>query len=208
MGPSGSGKTTLLNLVGGLEIPSSGAIEVLGRTLTGASDQELTAYRRHTVGFVFQTFHLIPTLTALENVITPMVAVRTLRNRKARARAGLESVGLGGQENQLPGELSGGEQQRVAIARALIMEPKLLLADEPTGNLDVTTAASILDLIDRIRRDRDLTVLLATHDPAVALRADRVIGLNDGKMEADVSVTPQETPESLIGKLTKQAEPA
>lgn len=201
MGASGSGKTTLLNLVGALDSPTAGEIEILGKTITGASDTELTTFRRNTVGFVFQTFHLIPALTALENVITPMVASRKLKRRIPHGMKGLHAVGLLGKERSLPGELSGGEQQRVAIARSLVMDPKLLLADEPTGNLDARTGKEIIDLIHSIRDERRMTVLLATHDPAIAVRADRVIALSDGRQTADIDVRAGETPESLVAKI-------
>lgn len=201
MGASGSGKTTLLNLIGALDSPTAGEIEIFGKTITGASDTELTTFRRNTVGFVFQTFHLIPALTALENVITPMVASRKLKRRIPQGVKGLQAVGLDGKERSLPGELSGGEQQRVAIARALVMGPKLLLADEPTGNLDARTGKEIIDLIHSIRDERSMTVLIATHDPAIAVRADRVIALSDGRRTADIDVRAGETPESLLAKL-------
>lgn len=201
MGPSGSGKSTMLNLIGALDSPSAGSIDVFGRSLAGASDNELTAFRRNTVGFVFQTFHLIPALTAVENVMTPMVADRGLRGRAERAVEALDAVGLAGKSRSLPGELSGGEQQRVAIARALVMQPRLLLADEPTGNLDARTGAAILDLIEAVRSERDMTVLLATHDIAVARRADRVGALADGALTADVYVRREDTNETLAARI-------
>lgn len=198
MGPSGSGKSTLLNLVGALDEASEGHIEAFGSTLDGLSDQGLTMFRRHTVGFVFQTFHLIPALNALENVMTPMIADRRHRRKTSKAMEALGAVGLEGKEAQLPGTLSGGEQQRVAIARALVMEPRLLLADEPTGNLDAKTGDEIMALIKDLHVSRGMTVLLATHDPAVALRADRVIGLIDGVLVTDLLVSNDTTAEDLI----------
>ena len=201
MGPSGSGKSTLLNLIGALDVATEGEVLVGRESLSGLTDAELTVYRRRSVGFVFQTFHLIPALTALENVMTPMVAERAFRHRTTKAKAALESVGLAGKEMQLPGEMSGGEQQRVAIARALVMEPALLLADEPTGNLDARTGDEIVRLLTSVSSARGMTVLLATHDAQVALAADRVVGLADGRVVVDVPVRPDETPESLLGKM-------
>lgn len=201
MGPSGSGKTTLLNLIGALDRPTSGDIEVFGSSLNGMSDAELTAFRRNTVGFVFQTFHLIPSLSVVENVITPMVADRTLRRRGAVAREALSAVGLAGKEHALPGQLSAGEQQRVAVARALVMRPEVLLADEPTGNLDAATGVEIMDLIDEVRALYNTTVILATHDPGIALRAERVVGLTDGRLVAEIYVRPDDVPETLLAKL-------
>lgn len=208
MGPSGSGKSTLLNLVGALDSPTEGEIFVGGSPLGGLDDAELTAYRRRSLGFVFQTFHLIPALTALENVMTPMVAERGLRHRTARAREALEAVSLAGKESQLPGEMSGGEQQRVAIARALVMQPALLLADEPTGNLDARTGEDVVRLLTEVSAARGVTVLLATHDPRVALAAERVIALEDGRVLMDIPVRPDETPETLLGKMRERTSTA
>lgn len=201
MGSSGSGKTTLLNLIGALDSPTSGEIEVFGEALGALDDRALTAFRRDKVGFVFQTFHLVPGLTAVENVLTPLAAVRRVPNRMTRAMDALAAVGLEGKEEQLPGELSGGEQQRVAIARALVMRPHLLLADEPTGNLDARTGAEILLLLETIRIEREMNVILATHDPNVALRSDRILMLMDGAVVEDLAVTRDETPETLVARL-------
>lgn len=192
MGPSGSGKSTLLNLMGALDITTSGSLRIHGRDLASNSDRELTRIRRDVCGFIFQQFHLIPSLTALENVLTPMVPLRRGHgrhgNRVGAATDALASVGLADKASQLPGQLSGGEQQRVAIARALVMHPKLLLADEPTGNLDVRTSGQLLDLLDQLHRERAMTLVVATHDPEVALRAERVVGLTDGQVTADLGV--------------------
>ncbi len=192
MGPSGSGKSTLLNLMGALDTATSGNLRIHGRELASTSERDLTKIRRDVCGFVFQQFHLIPSLTALENVLTPMVPLRRwhLRhgNRVAAAAGALDAVGLSGKGSQLPGQLSGGEQQRVAIARALVMNPRLLLADEPTGNLDVTTSGQVLDLLDRLHREHGMTLVVATHDPEVALRSERVVGLTDGQLSADLAV--------------------
>ena len=203
MGPSGSGKSTLLNLVGALDTASEGELHIYGRALAGASDKELTRIRRDVCGFVFQQFHLIPSLTALENVLTPMVPLRRRlgRDRVASATEALAAVGLPDQASSLPGQLSGGEQQRVAIARALVMQPRLLLADEPTGNLDVRTSGQILTLLDDLHRSRGLTVVVATHDPEVALRAERVVGLVDGHVRTDLAVGEHHSREDLYDAL-------
>ena len=192
MGPSGSGKSSLLNLMGALDVATSGRLVIYGRDLASAGDRDLTRIRREVCGFIFQQFHLIPSLTALENVLTPMVPTRRTtgrhRQRLAAATDALESVGLADKGAQLPGQLSGGEQQRVAIARALVMKPRLLLADEPTGNLDVSTSEQLLDLLDQLHVDHGLTLVVATHDPEVALRSDRVLGLVDGHLTVDLTV--------------------
>ena len=199
MGPSGSGKSTLLNLIGALDTPTSGHLSIDGRDLGTATDRELTRIRRDVCGFVFQQFHLIPSLTALENVLTPMVPNRrgTRARRVSAATEAMEAVGLVGKASQLPGQLSGGEQQRVAIARALVMQPRLLLADEPTGNLDLNTSGQILDLLDTLHRERGMTLVIATHDTEVALRAGRVLGLLDGRLALDLAVEPGHTSSDL-----------
>ncbi|HZR48991.1 MAG TPA: ABC transporter ATP-binding protein [Streptosporangiaceae bacterium] len=183
-GRSGSGKSTLLHLVGAMDVPDSGTITVDGRDLTALSDAQRAVYRRG-VGFVFQRFHLLPALTACDNVAAPVLPFRAGFDKRARAAELLTAVGLGGREHDLPVKLSGGQQQRVAIARALIGEPRLLLADEPTGNLDSATGADVLDLLFRLHRDRGLTMLLATHDAAVADRCQRVVELSDGAVAGD-----------------------
>lgn len=189
MGPSGSGKSTLLHVLGAMDTPDSGTINVAGGEVTAMSRAELVAYRRR-VGFVFQRFHLLPALTALDNVAAPLLPYRTAFDRRERARASLASVGLAGREESLPSELSGGQQQRVAIARALAVEPLLLLADEPTGNLDSRTGEEVLDLLVEVRREHGTTVVIATHDVVVASRCDRIVRLLDGRMVDDVSVEP------------------
>lgn len=184
VGPSGSGKSTLLNLIGGLDRPSSGEILVNGLSLGVAPDQELVRYRRERVGFIFQSFNLLPTLTALENVEAPlMLAEMPPRARRERATALLESVGLAQRMRHKPNELSGGEKQRVAIARSLANRPLLLLADEPTGNLDSKTGHSVLDLLCGLLAAQGLTMILVTHDPEVAARANRIIHLRDGSIQ-------------------------
>jgi len=183
-GRSGSGKSTLLHLAGAMDTPDSGTLTVDGNELAAMSEAQRTGYRRG-VGFVFQRFHLLPALTACDNVAAPVLPFRTGYDKRARARDLLAAVGLAGREDDLPSRLSGGEQQRVAIARALVSDPRLLLADEPTGNLDSATGAEVLDLLFTVHRDRGLTLILATHDPAVAARCERVIRLEDGAVGSD-----------------------
>jgi putative ABC transport system ATP-binding protein len=180
-GPSGSGKSTLLHLVGGLDRFDAGRL-VVGAHDVGVLDRrELPAYRR-TVGFVFQRFNLLPAQTALGNVLVPVAPFRVGFDKEARGRELLAAVGLAGREDALPSQLSGGQQQRVAIARALVNEPALLLADEPTGNLDSRTGAEIVDLILGLRDARGMTILLATHDEQVAERCDDTLRLRDGRV--------------------------
>jgi putative ABC transport system ATP-binding protein len=182
-GRSGAGKTTLLNLIGGLDHPTAGTITVAGRPVNGAGEQELLELRRDVIGFVFQSFGLIPILTAAENVSIPMrLTKRRPSERDERVAVLLELVGLGGQAAQRPGELSGGQQQRVAVARALANDPELLIADEPTGQLDSDTGRAIMDLLRAVVDARGMTALVATHDPALMDRADRVITLRDGRL--------------------------
>jgi putative ABC transport system ATP-binding protein len=182
-GRSGAGKTTLLNLIGGLDRPTAGTISVAGRDVTGAGEKDLLALRRDTIGFVFQSFGLIPILSAAENVSIPMrLARRDPGSRDERVSVLLELVGLGGQANQRPGELSGGQQQRVAVARALANDPELLIADEPTGQLDSDTGRAIMDLLRAVVDARGMTALVATHDPNLIDRADRVLTLRDGRL--------------------------
>ena len=187
-GASGSGKSTLLHLIGAMEKPESGAIIVDGSDVTALRGGAVAAYRR-TVGFVFQRYHLLPALTAIDNVIAPVLPYRTSFDKRKRARDLLAAVGLAGREKALPSKLSGGEQQRVAIARALINHPAVLLADEPTGNLDSATAAEILRLLADVRHQHPMTVLLATHDPQVAAQCERMIRLRDGAVIDDVDLT-------------------
>jgi putative ABC transport system ATP-binding protein len=185
-GRSGAGKTTLLNMIGGLDRPTRGRVEVAGRDVTGAGEAELLELRRTTIGFVFQSFGLIPILSAAENVEIPLrLAKVNVAQREERVRVLLELVGLGEHAAQRPYELSGGQQQRVAVARALANEPKLLIADEPTGQLDSETGRSIMDLLRAVVRARGMTALVATHDGALLDRADRVITLRDGAVVSD-----------------------
>ncbi|HST80476.1 MAG TPA: ABC transporter ATP-binding protein [Kineosporiaceae bacterium] len=180
-GPSGSGKSTLLHLIGAIERSDGGVIEVTGQRVTGLSGRALAAYRRK-IGFVFQRFHLLPALTALDNVMAPLIPFRTEFDKAARARELLALVGLADRTSALPSQLSGGQQQRVAIARALINQPVLLLADEPTGNLDSETGTAIVDLLLSLRDERGMTLIMATHDADIAARCDRVVHLRDGRL--------------------------
>ena len=189
LGTSGSGKSTLLNLIAGLDHPTSGSLTVFGRDLGEMSRAELSAHRRASSGMIFQSFNLIPTMTALENVALPMMFAGVARGvREARARTLLEQVGLGGRQAHRPKELSGGEQQRVSIARALANDPRILLADEPTGNLDSRTAQDILALLQELNTTTGRTLLLVTHDAALASRyARRTITLSDGRVLAEAA---------------------
>jgi putative ABC transport system ATP-binding protein len=181
-GPSGSGKSTLLGLIAGLDAPTAGRILIGGRDITGLGEDDLARLRGATIGFVFQFFHLIPSLTAVENVMVPMeIAGRS--DAADRARALLAEVGLTDRGHHYPSQLSGGEQQRVAIARALSNDPPILLADEPTGNLDLANGQHVMELLLEIRRSRGATLVLATHDPALASRADTVLRLRGGRID-------------------------
>jgi putative ABC transport system ATP-binding protein len=182
MGPSGSGKSTLLNLLGCLDRPSAGTYRLDGREVQHLTDAELTEVRRHTIGFVFQFFHLVPRLTAAGNVELPMLfAGVPAAERRERVAAALDAVGLTDRAHHRPEQLSGGQRQRVAIARATIMRPRLLLADEPTGNLDSVSGRQVIGLLEEMNR-HGLTLVVVTHDPAVARRAQRVLVLADGRI--------------------------
>ncbi len=180
-GPSGSGKSTLLHLIGALDRPDDGTITVAGTTITDLKDNQLAAYRR-SIGFVFQRFNLLPTLTVLDNVIAPVLPYKTDYDPRQRAHQLLHAVGLDGRQNTLATRLSGGQQQRVAIARALINDPDLVLADEPTGNLDTLTGEEITTLLFNLRDTHATTLLIATHDPDLATRCDHTIHLRDGHL--------------------------
>ncbi|MEW1908119.1 ABC transporter ATP-binding protein [Kitasatospora sp. NPDC085895] len=186
MGPSGSGKTTLLNCLSGLDDIDAGRVEVEGRDLFAMSDAERTEHRARAMGFVFQAFNLIPVFSAAENVELPLLLTGTApREARARAEAMLDRVGLGHRTAHRPGELSGGEQQRVTIARALVARPAVVWADEPTGNLDSTMAAQVMDLLHTLNRDEGQTIVLVTHDEAIGARLPRVIRMRDGRLVSD-----------------------
>jgi len=184
VGPSGSGKSTLLGLIAGLDAPSSGDILITGRNITQMSEDQLAELRGDRLGFIFQSFHLIPSLTAYENILVPMEIMR-FPDARARAQKLLDEVGLHDRGHHYPSQLSGGEQQRVAIARAFSNNPQILLADEPTGNLDPKNGARALELLVKLNRERGTTLLLVTHENALAERADRVIVLADGRIVED-----------------------
>lgn len=184
VGPSGSGKTTLLGILAGLDEPTSGSVRLDGQDIFALSEDGRAEFRSQNVGFVFQTFHLLPTLTALENVLVPL-ELRGDRNASDHASALLDRVGLGGRLGHFPAQLSGGEQQRVALARAFANRPKILFADEPTGNLDQETGASIVAMIEELNREARTTLVLVTHDLALAERADRVVTLGGGTIVSD-----------------------
>ena len=191
-GPSGSGKSTLLGLVAGLDAPSAGSILIDGIDITTLDEDRLARLRGTRIGFVFQFFHLLPSLTAYENVLVPM-EIAGVRDATARARVLLEEVGLTERAHHYPSQLSGGEQQRIAIARALANNPSLLLADEPTGNLDTSTGHHIIELLLEINRTRNTTLVLVTHDPELAARADMTVALRDGRVVGQERNTEQRT---------------
>lgn len=182
VGPSGSGKSSLLMLMGGLETATAGSITALGTDITHLDEDALARFRRDNMGVVFQSFHLIPTMTALENVATPL-ELAGVRDAYARAAAELAAVGLANRADHYPAQMSGGEQQRVALARASVTRPKLLLADEPTGNLDETNGAAIIDMLFSLREQHGATLIMVTHSNELAARCDRVIRLRDGRID-------------------------
>jgi len=184
VGPSGSGKSTLLGLIAGMDAPTAGTISLDGRDITALSEDELARLRREKVGYVFQSFHLIPTLTARENVAVPLELAGD-PEAEGRADALLRDVGLEARGHHYPAQLSGGEQQRVAVARAFANRPAILLADEPTGNLDTVTGQQVIDLLVRLNRDHGSTLVLVTHDQTLAAHADRIVRLLDGRIASD-----------------------
>ena len=186
VGPSGSGKTTLLNMIGGLDEPTKGKVVIDGTDITGMKENKLIDFRLRNIGFVFQAYNLIPVLTAEENIEFIMLLQGTGKDeRKQRVQQLLEEVGLQGKGHSRPSELSGGQQQRVAVARALASKPKFVLADEPTANLDSTTAANLLDIMEKLNKEEGMTFVFSTHDPRVIQRARRVVTLVDGEIEKD-----------------------
>ncbi|MBK9123849.1 MAG: ABC transporter ATP-binding protein [Chloroflexi bacterium] len=193
MGPSGSGKSTLLYALGGLDRPTSGAIEIAGHRLDSMSSEELAHFRRDTCGFVFQAFHLVPTLTALQNAALPGVFSRIpTEEREDRAARLLDALGMGDRLDHRPNQLSGGQQQRVAIARALFNDPPLIMADEPTGALDSKMGRTVMTMLRRLCDRFNKTLLIVTHDPSVAAYADRIVMLHDGKIVEDRLQAPEE----------------
>jgi ABC-type lipoprotein export system ATPase subunit len=193
-GASGAGKSTVLHLIGGMDRPTTGTVEIDGQALTSRRMDE----HRRRVGFVFQRFHLLPALTVLDNVLAPVLPRRVDFDRRERATELLTAVGLAGRASALPAELSGGQQQRVAIARALIGRPRLLLADEPTGNLDSVIGREIVDLLLSLRERYGTTLVVATHDPEVAAGCDRIVRLQDGRITADTELSP---PDDVLDRL-------
>ncbi len=195
MGPSGSGKSTVMNILGCLDTPTSGSYRFQGVQVERLTRDQRALLRRHYLGFVFQGYNLLARTTALENVELPLIyRGEAAAERHAAARAALEQVGLAGWEDHTPGELSGGQQQRVAIARAVVTRPAVLLADEPTGNLDTRTSREIMDLIGSLNRDRGLTVLMVTHEPDMAAYAQRIVRFVDGRVESDLRPPPPAPP--------------
>jgi putative ABC transport system ATP-binding protein len=186
MGPSGSGKTTLLNLIAGLDVPTTGTVEVGGERISSMTESELARWRTRSIGFIFQFYHLLPVMTAYENVELPLLLLPlTAAQRKQQVLTALDLVGLNNRMNHRPGQLSGGQQQRVGIARAIVTDPVLIVADEPTGDLDARSAEEILDLLGELQRSLEKTILLVTHDPRAAARADRVLHLEKGRLVSE-----------------------
>ncbi len=205
MGPSGAGKSTLLHLMGGLDTPSDGDIMLGGRRLAHLSDDEITIVRRRQVGFIFQFFNLLPTLSAAENVALPLlIDGKRIEDYASRIDELLDLVGLGDRRDHRPDQLSGGEQQRVAIARAFVTEPQIVLADEPTGNLDSTSGTVVLDLLRQTCKDLNTTVVMVTHDPRAASYADRVVFLKDGQTVRELNAGDEEIDaEEILGVMAE-----
>ncbi len=192
MGPSGSGKTTLLNLIAGIDSPTSGSLIVAGNDIAGFSRQQLAQWRAEYIGYIFQLYNLIPVLTAYENVELPLLLHKlTSKERHDKVSAALELVGIADRHNHFPRELSGGQEQRVAIARAIVTDPKIIVADEPTGDLDRTSASEIMELLQQINRELACTLIVVTHDPKTADYADRTLHLDKGKLV-------EQTPRAMV----------
>lgn len=207
MGPSGSGKSTLLHLIGGLDQPSDGEVTLADRRLSLLKDKEITLLRRRNIGFVFQFFNLLPTLTAEENILLPvLIDGKKLHLYQERLTTLLDLIGLAERRRHKPEQLSGGEQQRVALARALITEPTILLADEPTGNLDSKTGIAIMELLRRSRDQLGQTVIVVTHDPRAASYADRVVFLRDGRVASELRFTQNTTSSQNLRKIIETME--
>ena len=208
LGTSGSGKSTLLNLLAGLEKPTKGSIAFLGKPLEKLNETQLALYRQRYVGFVFQSYNLLPTLTALENVTLPLIFRRvSKRKRMNAARTMLKAVGLGNRWRHKPSELSGGQQQRVSIARAFVNDPQVIFADEPTGNLDTKTTFEMMDLITGIARERNQTLIIVTHDTEISQYCDQIIRIRDGNVESIEESTPRVTPITDSDKPNSDAKP-
>ncbi len=205
-GASGSGKSTLLHLIGAIDRPDSGRILSDDTDVTALHGSGLARYRR-SVGFVFQRYNLLPALNALDNVIAPVLPYRTSFDKRQRGRELLEAVGLGGRERSIPSRMSGGEQQRVAIARALVNMPSLLLADEPTGNLDSSNASEVLNLLSKLREKHEMTMIIATHDPQVAARCKRLIRLQDGAVTDDIDLAEGHHAQDTIRRIGQLGQP-
>ena len=194
VGPSGSGKSTLLALLAGLDRPSAGEVIIDGQSLDACSEDDLALLRRRTIGFVFQSFHLLPNLTALENVMLPAELAANGQAPRALARELLEHVGLDARTHPYPSQLSGGEQQRVALARAFATRPRILLADEPTGNLDSENGEMVLEMMSALQREHGTTMIIVTHDDAITQRVERTVRLRDGRIVEDASMAVAESP--------------
>jgi putative ABC transport system ATP-binding protein len=207
MGPSGCGKSTLLHLLGGLDRPSEGGVSIAGTSIADMKDDDLTRLRRRKMGFIFQFFNLIPVLNALENAALP-VTLDGVKPVEARRRAGewLTRFGLGDRLNNRPDQLSGGQQQRVAVARALVSEPALILADEPTGNLDTRSGDEIAGLLRQVTKEYGRTVVMVTHDPRIAAYADRIVFLKDGKIVDETLLEPQGGADRIADKMKEMAD--
>ncbi len=207
MGPSGSGKSTLLHLIGGLDLPTEGEVTLAGQALSLLNDKQITLLRRHHVGFVFQFFNLLPTLTTEENITLPLlIDGKNARQYQERLDTLLNLVGLSERRKHKPDQLSGGEQQRVSLARALITEPEILLADEPTGNLDSKTGISIMELLRLSRDELGQTIVVVTHDPRAASYADRVVFLRDGKIASERMIDAQASPQENLKFIMEEIE--
>ena len=199
MGPSGSGKSTLLNLIAGIDKPTGGTIEIRGVNIASLNEAQLADWRASNVGFIFQFYNLMPVLTAFENVELPLLLTNLSRSqRKAHVEAALEMVKLGDRMDHYPNELSGGQQQRVAIARALVTDPTLIVADEPTGDLDRHTAEEVLDLLDQLQRDLGKTIIMVTHDPKAAARAGRMVHLEKGVLVPETGMNDASKPAEQV----------